>query len=123
MNVLNIEHVSKIYGDKVIFDDVSCGIHRGEKIGIIGINRTGKTTLLKMIAGLEEPDQGQIIMQNGLRITYLPQNPEFPENTAVLEYVASGKPGRDWSTESEARSVLNRLGIENHEEMTEHLSG
>ena len=123
MNVLNIEHVSKIYGDKVIFDDVSCGIHRGEKIGIIGINGTGKTTLLKMIAGLEEPDQGQIIMRNGLRITYLPQNPEFPENTAVLEYVASGKAGRDWSTESEARSVLNRLGIEDHEEMTEHLSG
>lgn len=61
MNVLNIEHVNKIFGDKVIFDDVSYGIHEGDKIGIIGINGTGKTTLLKMIAGLEEPDQGQIV--------------------------------------------------------------
>ena len=123
MNVLNIEHVSKIFGDKIIFDDVSYGIHKGDKIGIIGINGTGKTTILKMIAGLEEPDQGQIIMQNGLRITYLPQNPFFSENTSVLEYVAAGKIGRDWSTESEAHSVLNKLGITDHEEKTDCLSG
>ena len=67
MNVLNIEHVSKLYGEKKIFDDVSYGIHEGDKIGIIGINGTGKTTLLKIIAGLEEPDEGQVIRQNGLR--------------------------------------------------------
>ena len=79
MNILNIEHVSKIFGEKKIFDDVSYGIHEGDKIGIIGINGTGKTTLLKIIAGIEEPDEGQIIKQNGLRITYLPQNPEFPK--------------------------------------------
>ena len=58
MNILNIEHVSKIYGDKVIFDDVSFGIHHGDKIGIIGINGTGKTTLLRIIAGIEETDEG-----------------------------------------------------------------
>lgn len=75
MNVLNIEHVSKLYGEKKIFDDVSYGIHEGDKIGIIGINGTGKTTLLKIIAGLEEPDEGQVIRQNGLRVTYLPQKP------------------------------------------------
>ena len=69
MNVLNIEHVSKLYGEKKIFDDVSYGIHEGDKIGIIGINGTGKTTLLKIIAGLEEPDEGQVIRQNGLRVT------------------------------------------------------
>ena len=68
MNVLNIEHVSKLFGDKWIFDDISCGIQEKDKIGLIGINGTGKTTLLKMIAGLEEPDEGQIIRQNGLRI-------------------------------------------------------
>ena len=78
MNILNIEHISKNFGEKLIFDDVSYGIHEGDKIGIVGINGTGKTTFLKMIAGLEEPDNGQIIRQNGLRITYLPQNPEFP---------------------------------------------
>ena len=84
MNVLNIEHVSKIFGEKKIFDDVSYGINEGDKIGIIGINGTGKTTLLKMIAGLEETDEGQVIRQNGLRVTYLPQNPEFPEDATIL---------------------------------------
>lgn len=61
MNILNIEHISKIFGEKVIFDDVSYGIQEGEKIGVIGINGTGKTTLLKLIAGEEEADEGQII--------------------------------------------------------------
>ena len=123
MNILNIEHVSKIFGEKVIFDDVSYGIHQGDKIGIIGINGTGKTTILKIIAGLEEPDEGQIIMQNGLRITYLPQNPEFSPNATILDYVADGKWQKDWATASEAANVLNKLGITNHEEKIEHLSG
>ena len=56
MNILNIEHISKIYGEKVIFDDVSLGIHSGDKIGVIGVNGTGKTTLLKIIAKINEPD-------------------------------------------------------------------
>lgn len=116
MNILNIEHVSKIFGDKKIFDDVSYGIHEGDKIGIIGINGTGKTTLLKMIAGLEETDEGQVICQNGLRITYLPQNPEFPEGATILNYVTQDK-------EYEARNILNKLGIVNHEEPIDILSG
>lgn len=123
MNILNIEHVSKIFGDKVIFDDVSYGVHEGDKIGIIGINGTGKTTILKIIAGLEEPDEGQVIMQNGLRITYLPQNPQFPENARILDYVADGKWQKDWSTESEARNVLNKLGITEHDTEISILSG
>ena len=77
MNILNIEHVSKVFGEKVVLDDVSYGVHQGDKIGIIGINGTGKSTILKIIGGLEEPDEGQVITQNGLRITYLPQMPEF----------------------------------------------
>ena len=123
MNILNIEHVSKVFGEKIIFEDVSYGIHQGDKIGIIGINGTGKTTILKIIAGLEEPDEGQVIMQNGLRITYLPQNPEFPPNATILDYVADGKWQKDWATASEAANVLNKLGITNHEEKIEHLSG
>lgn len=122
MNVLNLEHISKIFGEKVIFDDISCGIHDGDKIGIIGINGTGKTTLLKMIAGLESPDDGQVIMQNGLRVTYLPQNPEFPEGATVLSYVA-GNADMDWNTESEAKSILTRLGILDFDEPVVHLSG
>ena len=116
MNVLNIEHVSKIFGEKRIFDDVSYGIHEGDKIGIIGINGTGKTTLLKIIAGIEEPDEGQIIKQNGLRITYLPQNPEFPADATVLSYVSDGK-------DYEAQNILNKLGIEDHFAKIDTLSG
>ena len=69
MNILNIEHVSKVFGEKVVLDHVSYGVHQGDKIGIIGINGTGKSTILKIIGGLEEPDEGQVITQNGLRIT------------------------------------------------------
>ena len=71
MNIINIEHISKIFGEKVIFEDASFGIQQGDKIGIVGINGTGKSTVLRMIAGEEEPDQGQIIRQNGLKIAYL----------------------------------------------------
>ena len=116
MNILNIEHVSKIFGEKRIFDDVSYGIHERDKIGIIGINGTGKTTLLKIIAGIEEPDEGQIIKQNGLRITYLPQNPEFPAGATVLSYVSDGK-------DYEAQNILNKLGIEDHDAKIDTLSG
>lgn len=123
MNVLNIEHVSKIFGEKRIFDDVSYGIHEGDKIGIIGINGTGKTTLLKIIAGLEDPDEGQVVKQKGLRITYLPQNPEFPEGATVLSYVVDGKLEQEWNTESEAKTVLNKLDIRDHDAKIDTLSG
>jgi len=123
MNILNIEHISKIYGEKTIFEDISCGIHEGDKIGIIGINGTGKTTLLKIIAGLEDADEGQIITQKGLRITYLPQNPEFPKGATVLSYVTEGKGQRDWNAGNESKAILNRLGITDYEALTMHLSG
>lgn len=123
MNIINIEHISKVFGEKQVFDDISCGIHQGDKIGIIGINGTGKTTLLKIIAGLEEPDQGQVIFQKGLRVTYLPQSPKFPEHATVLSYVADGADGADWGRESEAKNALNRLGITDHHEEIDHLSG
>lgn len=123
MNVLNIENVSKVFGEKQIFDNVSYGIHEGDKIGIIGINGTGKSTLLKIIAGIEEPDEGQIIRQNGLRITYLPQNPEFPPGEAVADYVIDGKYQQEWNTESEAKTILNKLGIYDHSAKIDTLSG
>lgn len=123
MNIINIEHISKVFGEKQVFDDISCGIHQGDKIGIIGINGTGKTTLLKIIAGLEEADQGQVIFQKGLRVTYLPQSPKFPEHATVLSYVADGADGADWGRESEAKNALNRLGITDHHEEIDHLSG
>ena len=123
MNILNIEHISKIYGEKVIFDDVSLGIHSGDKIGVIGVNGTGKTTLLKIIAKINEPDKGQIICGNGIRVSYLPQNPEFPKKQSILEYVLDGKEHQDWKTESEAKTILTKLGIYDFDEGCDHLSG
>ena len=107
MNIINIEHIDKIFGDKVIFHDASLGIQQGDKIGIIGINGTGKSTLLKIIAGEEEPDTGEVIYQNGLKTLYLPQNPEFPGEGTLASYVLKGDPQIDWQVES----YLNILGI------------
>lgn len=123
MNIINIEHISKIFGGKVIFDDVSCGISEGEKIGVIGINGTGKTTLLRVLAGLEQPDEGQVITQNGIRIAYLQQNPAFPKEKTVLSYVTDGMWDMDWTLQSEAKSMLNQLGIVDHEQPLAELSG
>lgn len=123
MNILNIEQINKIYGEKIIFDNVSFGIHQGEKIGIIGVNGTGKTTLLKIIAGIEEPDSGEVICGNGIRVSYLPQNPEFPKDSTILEYVMNGKEHQDWKTESEAKTILTKLGIYSFDERPEFLSG
>lgn len=119
MNILNIEHISKIYGDKVIFEDASFGIHEGDKIGIIGINGTGKTTLLRMAAGIEEPDSGQIVRQNGLRIAYLPQNPEFPRDATVSSYALGKSAETDWMVESN----LTKLGIVQYDIPLAQLSG
>lgn len=119
MNIINIEHISKIYGDKTIFQDASFGVHQGDKIGILGINGTGKSTLLKMIARVEEPDEGQIIRQNSLKIAYLPQNPEFPEHATVHSYAMDGNLDTDWLVQSN----LNQLGIVEDDTLLEHLSG
>ena len=123
MNILNIEHVSKTFGEKRILDDVSYGVHEGDKIGVIGINGTGKTTLLKIIAGIEEPDEGHVITQNGLRITYLPQNPEFPKDATVLSYVMDGVKEHEWDSESDAKTILNKLDITDHHAAIDILSG
>lgn len=119
MNIINIEHIEKIFGDKVIFDDASLGIQQGDKIGIIGINGTGKSTLLRIIAGEEEPDRGEVIRQNGLKILYLPQNPEFPREGTLASYVLKGNPQTDWQVES----YLNILGITDLEAPFATLSG
>lgn len=119
MNIINIEHISKVFGDKVIFDDASFGIQEGDKIGIIGINGTGKSTLLKMTAGEEETDAGQIVRQNGLRIAYLAQNPEFPKDATVRSYALGAAADTNWIVESN----LTKLRVNDYEMKMEHLSG
>lgn len=119
MNIINIEHISKIYGEKTIYEDASFGIQQGDKIGIVGINGTGKSTLLKMVAGEEVPDEGQIIRQNGLKIAYVPQNPAFPEGADIRSYAFEKGAGEDWQVESN----LTELGITDLDQKIEHLSG
>ena len=119
MNIINIEHISKIYGEKVIYEDASFGIQQGDKIGIVGINGTGKSTLLRMIAGEETPDAGQIIRQNGLKIAYVAQNPVFPDGADIRSYAFTRGAGEDWQAESN----LRELGITRFDEKISHLSG
>lgn len=90
MNLLSAEKISKSYSEKILFDEISIGINEGEKIGLIGVNGTGKSTLLKVIAGLEQPDTGRIIVGNSVNIEYLPQTPDFDDRATVLQQIFKG---------------------------------
>ncbi|WZL73310.1 ABC-F family ATP-binding cassette domain-containing protein [Clostridiaceae bacterium 35-E11] len=90
MNLISIENISKSYTEKPLLDNINFGIDGGDKIGLIGINGTGKTTLLKIIAGVEQPDEGRVIKGNSVRIEYLPQNPDFDSNAVILEQIFKG---------------------------------
>ncbi len=124
MNILSVDNIIKAYGERKLFDKASFFLQEGEKAGIIGVNGTGKTTLLKMIAGLEEPDDGEIIRANGMVIGFLSQHPVFAAEDTVLDAVLSDvAPEERWSMESEAKSMMTRLGIEDFAEKCGHLSG
>ena len=119
MNLINIEHISKIYGEKVIFDDASFGVQQGDKIGIVGINGTGKSTFLKVVAGEEVPDEGQVVRQNGLKIAFVPQNPTFPEGMDIRSYALQDADAESWQVESN----LTELGITQWDQKIDTLSG
>ena len=124
MSVINVEHISKLYGDKMILEDLSCSVDEGDKIGIIGNNGTGKSTLLRIIAGEEEADEGKIIFSNGMTIGWMGQNPEFDEESSILKYVCEGKKIEDdYGYESDAKAMLTVLELENFDEKIKNLSG
>lgn len=124
MSVINVEHISKLYGDKMILEDLSCSVDEGDKIGIIGINGTGKSTLLRIIAGEEEADEGKIIFSNGMTIGWMGQNPEFDEESSILKYVCEGKKIEDdYGYESDAKAMLTVLELENFDEKIKNFSG
>ncbi len=118
MNVLNIEHIYKTYGDKHIFEDASFGIQEQDKIGIVGINGTGKSTLLRMAVGEETADEGQIVRKNGLKIAYLPQTPSFGACSTIRSYIQDGEVS-EWEVESQ----LRQLGMEDMDASLDQLSG
>ena len=114
MNILTATGISKEYTDKMLLDNTDFSIEEGEKIGVIGINGTGKSTLLKIAALSEEPDSGKITLNNSCHICYLPQNPEFDQDITILEYVCNKNEEslRPENLEGEAKSLLGRLGFE-----------
>ena len=106
MNLLTAENLSKSYNtDKILFDNVSLGINEGDKIGLIGINGTGKSTLLKILAGEEEADSGKLTKGNAVRIAYLPQNPEFDEGESVISEVRGKRLKMNSGTPSERQGA------------------
>ncbi|MDB0440818.1 ABC transporter [Clostridioides difficile] len=160
MNLMTLENISKSYSEKKLLENISLGINDGEKIGLIGVNGTGKSTLLKIIAGAEESETGNITKTNGIRVEYLPQNPTYDENSTVLEQVFNGTSeelkllGKYqetleklnsnftdelnkkllsmhekidtlnlWDLESEAKSVLTKLGVNDFNQKIIELSG
>lgn len=161
MNILTAEGISKSYSEKILLDHISLGINEGDKIGLIGVNGTGKTTLLKVIAGIEPPDTGKIIKGSSVRVGYLDQTPAFEPGTTVLQQVFNGhspvmellreyeyvlqKSAHNpedralgdrllklmgkmdtmnaWALESEAKTILTRLGIDSFDADVVELSG
>ena len=160
MNLMTLENISKSYSEKILLKNISLGINEGEKIGIIGVNGTGKSTLLKIIAGAEVCDDGTITKANRVRVEYLPQNPDYNEDFTVLQQVFKGTSNEMkllleyqetldllsknyddnlnnklislqekidtlnlWDLESEAKTVLTKLGITNFSQKVKELSG
>ncbi|PKM88633.1 MAG: ABC transporter [Firmicutes bacterium HGW-Firmicutes-12] len=161
MNILSIENLAKSYGERLLHDNLTFGIDENDKIGLVGVNGTGKSTLLKIIAGLETQDLGSIISGNNVSIEYLPQNPEFNSEATVLTQVFKGnsavmgtlreyeealdqvnkQPGNKnlqtrlinlsqrmdtsnaWQLESEAKTILTKLGITEFMDTVATLSG
>ena len=125
MNLVTIEHLTKSYTERLIFDDTDFSINEGEKIGLIGINGTGKSTLLKIVAGLEEPDKGTVVRGRNLDMRYLPQNPKFTEGDTIIESILRDNEGHPhiWDMESQAKTMLTKVGIYDFDAKAETLSG
>ena len=161
MNLISLENITKSYGDKELYNNINLGINEGQKIGFIGINGTGKSTLLKIIAGIEKADSGNVIKRNNINIEYLSQNTDFNQDITVIEQIFRGdtpiiKTVREyeeiitelsykpedtvlqkrfnelsikmdslnaWNVESEAKSILTKLGINEFHEKVKNLSG
>ena len=143
MNILTVDNITKSYGVRKIFDGASFFLQEGEKAGIIGINGTGKSTLLKIAAGIEEPDEGQVIRANHIVVRYLPQNPVFDPELSVIDTVLAqssqnfvggtseqnqnagnhAEHVEHWNLESDAKAMMTKLGITNFEQKAGELSG
>lgn len=125
MNILTAEHIKKSFTERLLFDDASFYLHEGEKVGILGINGTGKSTLLKILAGIEEPEDGKVVLANHVVMRYLPQHPVFKEGQTVLEAVLEVHKGDEtlYNLEADAKTMMTKLGIKDFDQPVEQLSG
>ena len=146
MNIINVENITKVYTERKLFEEASFYVQEGEKIGVIGINGTGKSTLLKILAGLEKADSGTVTRAKHIVVRYLPQNPVFDSELSVLEGVLaccnqnSGSQHSSvtenagnhadiydqtqfWNLESDAKAMLTRLGVTDFSARVGELSG
>lgn len=125
MNLLTIEHLTKSYTERLLFDDTSFSMGEGDKIGLIGINGTGKSTLLRIVAGLEQPDIGAVVKGRNLDISFLSQNPVFHEGDTIIESIIRSQEGHEpvWDVESQAKIMLTKLGVTDFDARVETLSG
>ncbi|MEW4411725.1 ABC-F family ATP-binding cassette domain-containing protein [Clostridium sp. AN503] len=128
MSLVTIEHLTKSYTERLLFDDTAFSLNEGEKVGLIGINGTGKSTLLKIVAGLEEPDGGSVVRRRNLYIRYLPQIPEFTDGDSVLDSIVRDNQAEPHFTsreemEASAKTILTQLGIYDFDAKVETLSG
>ena len=125
MNLLTMEHLTKSYTDRILLDDVGFSINENEKIGVIGVNGMGKSTLLKIAAGIEDYDDGKISRGSQVKICYLPQTPVFEEADTILQ--AAVKDNQDelnqWTIEADAKAMLNQLGFTDFDGKASLLSG
>ena len=124
-NIVTIEHLSKVYTERQIFNDTDFSINEGEKVALIGVNGTGKSTLLRIIAGLEEPDEGSMAMRRELEIRFLPQTPSFDPEDTILEAILHDNEGHQhvWDLETEAKKFLSKLGENDFSRKIGELSG
>lgn len=125
MNLLTAKEITKIYTDKNLFTGADFSIEDRDKVGIVGINGTGKSTLLRILAGIEEPDEGEVVKGNRVYVRYLPQNPEFPKGMTIYDYVVTANKTEDneWSIAGDSKAMLNQMGFEDENEVIDHLSG
>lgn len=124
MNILTAEHLTKAYtAERTLLSDAAFSLQEGEKVGVIGINGMGKSTLLKILAGVEEPDEGSVIMGNHIKMAYLEQTPVFEDTLTILKAALQGMDEQDMVLVSEAKSMLYQLGFTDTDQLVKHLSG
>lgn len=125
MNLLTLDNITKTYTEKKLLDHINFYLQEGEKVGVIGINGTGKSTLLKIMAGLEEAETGTVTKANHVMVRFLSQQPVFEEGATVLQAVLAGNEDKEnhWSLEASAKAMLNKLGITEFDKEVDKLSG